>query len=66
MIGLLAPALAGVMLLSRPLVQLLIAEQFRNATIADPSDRDGDERRADGAGAHRRSDGSACWSARRR
>ena len=33
MIGLLAPALAGVMLLSRPLVQLLIAEQFRNATI---------------------------------
>jgi O-antigen/teichoic acid export membrane protein len=33
MIGLLAPALAGVMILSRPLVQLLIAEQFRSATI---------------------------------
>lgn len=33
MIGLLAPALAGVVLLSRPLVEVLIAEQFRNATI---------------------------------
>jgi len=33
MVGLLAPALAGVTLLSRPLVQLLIAEQFRDATI---------------------------------
>src|SRR5271155_2770193 len=33
MIGLLAPALAGVTILSRPLVQLLIAGQFRNATI---------------------------------
>jgi len=32
MIGLLAPALVGVILLSRPLVHLLIAEQFRNAT----------------------------------
>jgi len=33
MIGLLAPALSGVVLLSRPLVHLLIAEQFQNATI---------------------------------
>jgi O-antigen/teichoic acid export membrane protein len=33
MLGLLAPALAGVTILSRPLVQLLIADQFRNATI---------------------------------
>jgi O-antigen/teichoic acid export membrane protein len=33
MIGLLVPALAGVVLLSRPLVELLIAAQFRNATI---------------------------------